>query len=40
MKGLMKRIPPNGSLTFTNVKVKGPAGVQALESGIVLRITK
>ncbi len=40
MKGLMKRIPPNGSLTFTNIKVKGPAGVQSLESGVVLKLTK
>jgi gliding motility-associated protein GldM len=40
MKSLMKRIPPNGSLTFTNIKVKGPAGVQSLESGVVLKLVK
>ena len=40
MKKLIKKIPFNGSLTFTNIKVKGPAGVQTLESGIVLKLTK
>ena len=40
MKELIKRIPVNGSLTFTSVKVKGPGGVQTLETGIVLKLTR
>ena len=39
MKAALKKIPKNGSLTFTNVKVKGPSGrVSRLESGIVLKL--
>jgi hypothetical protein len=39
MKAALKKIPKNGSLTFTRVKVKGPSGkVSQLESGIVLKL--
>ena len=39
MLAAMKKIPKNGSLTFTRVKVKGPSGrVSKLESGIVLKL--
>ena len=39
MKNALKKIPKNGSLTFTRVKVKGPSGrVSQLESGIVLKL--
>ena len=39
MKAALKKIPKNGSLTFTRVKVKGPGGrVSQLESGIVLKL--
>lgn len=39
MKAAIRKIPKNGSLTFTRVKVKGPSGrVSQLESGIVLKL--
>jgi hypothetical protein len=39
MLAAMKKIPKNGSLTFTRVKVKGPSGrISQLESGIVLKL--
>jgi gliding motility-associated protein GldM len=39
MLAAMKKIPKNGSLTFTRVKVKGPSGrVSLLDGGIVLKL--
>tara|TARA_B100000768_G_scaffold128792_1_gene119410 strand:+ start:738 stop:2747 length:2010 start_codon:yes stop_codon:yes gene_type:complete len=39
MLAAMKKIPKNGSLTFTRVKVKGPSGrVSQLDGGIVLKL--
>tara|TARA_B110001452_G_scaffold171644_1_gene143749 strand:+ start:34 stop:840 length:807 start_codon:yes stop_codon:yes gene_type:complete len=39
MKAALKKIPKNGSLIFTRVKVKGPRGrISQLESSIVLKM--